>query len=240
MEEKKALGYIHSFQSLGTADGPGVRAVVFMQGCPLRCACCHNPDTWETSVGEKVSAEEIFKKVCRYKAYFSKKGGITVSGGEPLLQQSFVTSLFELCKSEGIHTALDTSGCILNKETERLLELCDLVLLDYKYTNENDYLKYTGMSLKQVDLFLDFLEGLKKPTVIRQVIIPKINDNKDSISRLFSLAEDHCCIEKIEMLPFRKLCVEKYRALGIPFRFENIEECPSDFCISREYREEKK
>ena len=221
-------GRIHSFQSLGTVDGPGVRAVVFMQGCPLRCACCHNPDTWDFGGGKIVSAEEIFRKIQRLRAYFGKDGGVTVSGGEPLLQADFVAELFSLCRADGISCALDTSGCVYNESVERLLSLTDLVLLDYKYTNDTDYKKYTGMSMQTAEDFLARLDALGKRVWIRQVIIPTLNDSEESVRRLYALSERYSCIEKTELLPFRKLCVEKYRALGIDFPLENIPEASEE------------
>ena len=221
-------GRIHSFQSLGTVDGPGVRAVVFMQGCPLRCACCHNPDTWDLGGGKIVSAEEIFRKIQRLRAYFGKDGGVTVSGGEPLLQADFVAELFSLCRADGISCALDTSGCVYNESVERLLSLTDLVLLDYKYTNDTDYKKYTGMSMQTAEDFLARLDALGKRVWIRQVIIPTLNDIEESVRRLYALSERYSCIEKTELLPFRKLCVEKYRALGIDFPLENIPEASEE------------
>ena len=225
-------GRIHSFQSLGTVDGPGVRAVVFMQGCPLRCACCHNPDTWDLGGGKIVSAEEIFRKIQRLRAYFGKDGGVTVSGGEPLLQADFVAELFRLCRADGISCALDTSGCIYNESVERLLSLTDLVLLDYKYTNDTDYKKYTGMSMQSAEDFLARLDALGKRVWIRQVIIPTLNDSEESVRRLYALSERYSCIEKTELLPFRKLCVEKYRALGIDFSLENIPEASDELIES--------
>ncbi len=221
-------GRIHSFQSLGTVDGPGVRAVVFMQGCPLRCACCHNPDTWDLGGGKIVSAEEIFRKIQRLRAYFGKNGGVTVSGGEPLLQADFVSELFSLCQADGISCALDTSGCVYNESVERLLSLTDLVLLDYKYTNDTDYKKYTGMSMQTAEDFLARLDALGKRVWIRQVIIPTLNDSEESVRRLYALSERYSCIEKTELLPFRKLCVEKYRTLGIDFSLENTPEASEE------------
>ena len=221
-------GRIHSFQSLGTVDGPGVRAVVFMQGCPLRCVCCHNPDTWDLGGGKVVSAEEIFHKIQRLRAYFGKEGGVTVSGGEPLMQADFVAELFRLCKADGINTALDTSGCIYNEQVERLLSFTDLVLLDYKYTNENDYERYVGMSKRKADAFLERLNEMGKRTWIRQVVIPTLNDTEESARLLYAIGEKYSCVEKTELLPFRKLCIEKYRALGIDFPLENIPEASTE------------
>jgi pyruvate formate lyase activating enzyme len=199
-----------------------------MQGCPLRCACCHNPDTWDLGGGKIVSAEEIFRKIQRLRAYFGKDGGVTVSGGEPILQADFVAELFSLCRADGISCALDTSGCVYNESVERLLSLTDLVLLDYKYTNDTDYKKYTGMSMQTAEDFLARLDALGKRVWIRQVIIPTLNDSEESVRRLYALSERYSCIEKTELLPFRKLCVEKYRALGIDFPLENIPEASEE------------
>jgi pyruvate formate lyase activating enzyme len=199
-----------------------------MQGCPLRCACCHNPDTWDLGGGKIVSAEEIFRKIQRLRAYFGKDGGVTVSGGEPLLQADFVAELFSLCRADGISCALDTSGCVYNESVERLLSLTDLVLLDYKYTSGKDYKKYTGMSMQTAEDFLERLDALGKRVWIRQVIIPTLNDSEESVRRLYALSERYSCIEKTELLPFRKLCVEKYRALGIDFPLEKIPEASEE------------
>ena len=201
---------------------------MFMQGCPLRCACCHNPDIWDLGGGKIVSAEEIFRKIQRLRAYFGKDGGVTVSGGEPLLQADFVAELFRLCRADGISCVLDTSGCVYNESVERLLSLTDLVLLDYKYTNDTDYKKYTGMSMQSAEDFLARLDALGKRVWIRQVIIPTLNDSEESVRRLYALSERYSCIEKTELLPFRKLCVEKYRALGVDFPLENIPEASEE------------
>jgi len=216
------VGKIHSIQTLGTVDGPGVRFVVFLQGCPLRCSCCHNPDTWDLNGGTKYTPEEIVQKALRYKEYFGNTGGITLSGGEPLLQSDFAYQLFSLCKKEGIHTCLDTSGCIINESVLRLLEVCDLVLLDIKYTSAELYQKYVGCEINEVVKFLELLDDKKIPVWIRQVIIPTINDNEENILCLKKLARKFSAIEKIELLPFRKLCQTKYDALGIPFPFSHL------------------
>ena len=209
-------GRIHSFQSLGTVDGPGVRCVVFMQGCPLRCVCCHNPDTWDFSGGEEVEADTLVEKIMRFKSYI-RKGGVTVSGGEPLMQARFVTELFRKLKILGIHTALDTSGCVFNEDVAELLRYTDLVLLDYKYANPDDYLKYTKCGQGRVDEFLNELQKRNIPTWIRRVIIPELNDDEQSAVQLREFVERYTCVEKTELLPFRKLCIEKYKDLGSPF-----------------------
>ncbi len=216
-------GRINSIQTLGTVDGPGVRFVLFMQGCPLRCAYCHNPDTWNFDGGETVSAVEIFEKVKRYREYFGEEGGITVSGGEPTMQADFVRELFELCKKEGIHTALDTSGCIWNDKVEKLLSVTDLCLLDYKMTNDADYLRYTKCEKKAVDKFLGELQSRGVDTWLRQVIVKGINDNAESVKYLYDVAGSHPCVKKVELLKFRKLCAPKYENLGIKFPFGDIE-----------------
>ncbi len=210
-------GNIHSFQSLGTVDGPGLRCVIFVQGCPLRCACCHNPDTWEFGTGTQTDTDELVKKVLRFKNYFGAKGGVTVSGGEPLMQADFVAGLFRKLKENGINTALDTSACVFNENVAKLLDYTDLVLLDVKYANPDDYFRYTKCRMENVMLFLDELEKRNIDTWIRRVIIPGLNDDEASALHLKQLVSDYSCIKKTELLPFRKLCTEKYEALGIPF-----------------------
>lgn len=217
-------GRIHSFQSLGTADGPGVRAVVFMQGCPLRCACCHNPDTWSFDCGTEVSAEEIFAKIKRLKNYFGKTGGVTVSGGEPLMQPEFIKELFTLCKNDGITTAIDTSGCVLNDNIKEVLKLTDTVLLDYKFITNELYKTKVGCEKIKVDEFLDYLNSQNIETWIRQVIIKDLNNNESSVKVLKELQEKFSCIKKIELLPFKKLCIEKYEKLNIPFPLKETPE----------------
>ena len=217
-------GRIHSFQSLGTADGPGVRAVVFMQGCPLRCACCHNPDTWDFNGGKEVTPEEIFAKIKRLKNYFGESGGVTVSGGEPLMQPEFIKELFTLCKTDGITTAIDTSGCVLNNDIKDVLKLTDTVLLDYKYITDELYKTKVGCEKTKVDEFLEYLNSQNIDTWIRQVIIKDLNNNESSVSKLKELKGKFSCIKKIELLPFKKLCIEKYEKLNIQFPLEETPE----------------
>ncbi len=233
---KNTAGRVHSFQSLGTVDGPGVRSVIFMQGCPLRCACCHNPDTWDFAGGEEYTAEELVNKVLRYKSYYGANGGITVSGGEPLMQAEFLVELFQKLKKHNIHTALDTSGIVFNEAVKELLEYTDLVLLDFKYTNAEDYLEYTKMEMSKAKEFLDYLQKIKKPTWLRYVVIPGLNDSKESVSKLFELKKQYSCIKKIELLPFRKLCLEKYENMGIEFPLKDTPEAKQEL-IDELYRE---
>lgn len=215
-------GKISSFQSLGTVDGPGVRCVVFMQGCPLRCSCCHNPETWDFLGGESISAEDLVKKIMRFKSYFGSDGGVTVSGGEPLMQAEFLCELFASLKTLGISTVLDTSGCVLNDKVLKLLKLTDLVLLDHKYSTDSDYKKHVGCDKTCVDTFLQTLDKMQKRTWLRRVIIPGINDNFDSVKDLAAMQKSFACIEKIELLPFKKLCIEKYKNANIPFPLEHV------------------
>lgn len=220
----RIFGRVHSIQSLGTVDGPGVRFVVFVQGCNLRCKCCHNPDTWAVSGGIEYTAEELLKKALNYREYFGAEGGVTVSGGEPLLQAEFVHSFFRLCRENGINTCLDTSGSILNDGVKLLLCETDRVLLDVKYTDDKLYTENVGCSMHKVLEFLDYLNKEKIPTTLRQVIIPTLNDNAENIRRIRSIAEERVCVDKIELLPFKKICSIKYEDMKLEFPFASIPE----------------
>ena len=215
-------GKIHSIQSMGTVDGPGVRFVVFFQGCNLRCGCCHNPDTWSLVGGTELTAEEIVRRALRCREYFGKDGGITVSGGEPLLQAEFACEIFRLCRAEGINTCLDTSGNLLGKEVEALLDVTDRVLLDVKYTDAESYRRYVGCEFERVLEFLDLLEEKNIPVTLRQVIIPTLNDTESNVRKLKEIADAHRCVDKIELLPFKKICQVKYDGMGIEFPFAHL------------------
>lgn len=217
-------GIVHSIQSLGTVDGPGIRFVVFLKGCNLRCGCCHNPDTWDMSGGTEYTAEEIVEKAVRYKEYFGEQGGITLSGGEPLLQSEFAREVFSLCHENGINTCLDTSGSLLNDQAKALLEVTDRVLLDIKYTTDEDYKKHVGCPISAPLEFLDYLEAQKIPTTLRQVIIPTLNDSEENIKALKFIANSHKNVDKIELLPFKKICQVKYDNLKIEFPFAHLPE----------------
>lgn len=215
-------GYVHSIQSLGTVDGPGVRSVVFLSGCPLRCIYCHNPDTWEQQADQLTEAEELAQRLLRFYS-FIKNGGVTFSGGEPLLQAEFVTEVAGILKKEGLHIAIDTCGIPATSAAARLIEVADLFLLDVKMTREDDYKRHTGGSLEATMNFLDCLEKVGKDVWIRHVVVPNVNDSKEDVMRLAELIKGYRCIKKVELLPFKNLCLEKYRMLNIPFPLEGTQ-----------------
>lgn len=205
---------------MGTLDGPGVRFVLFLQGCPLSCGYCHNPETRAFDGGKTATVTEIMAKVSRCRSYFGKKGGITVSGGEPLMQAKFITELFKECRKAGIHTCIDTSGCILSDDIEEMLNYTDLCLLDIKMTNNEDYKKLIGCDMSAP---LGFLQKLSEKDVkvwLRQVIVEGINDNEENVKLFNDIAEKYDNVTFTELLPFRKLCESKYKEMNIPFPFE--------------------
>ena len=219
MSERSVFGRVHSLHSLGTLDGPGVRFVVFVQGCPLRCHCCHNPDTWAIDGGTVYTPDELVARALRFREYFGSDGGVTVSGGEPLLQPAFVREFFARCHASGLNTCLDTSGCVLNADVEAVLDVTDRVLLDIKYTSDADYRRHVGCSLSQPLAFLERLTQKRIPTTLRQVIIPTVNDTADSVLALKHIADTHPNVDMVELLPFRKLCQVKYDNMGLTFPF---------------------
>ena len=221
-------GYLHSIQSMGTLDGPGVRFVLFAQGCPLRCKCCHNPDTWEFEKGTAYEAAELVRRALRYREYFGEKGGVTVSGGEPLMQAAFVQEFFTLCHEAGLHTCLDTSGCVLNDEIRQLLTVTDRVLLDVKYHTDALYQENVGCGIDTPLEFLDTLQQMGIETTLRNVIIPTVNDNAESVLFVRHLRDTHPVVDSIELLPFRKICQVKYDNLGMEFPFSHIPEPTKD------------
>lgn len=207
---------------MGTLDGPGVRFVAFTQGCPLRCACCHNPETWSVNGGTVYTASQVVNRALKYKEYFGKTGGITLSGGEPLLQPEFTAEIFRLSRENGINTCLDTSGCVPSSDS--VLNYTDYCLLDIKYTTDEQYKKYVGCSLAKPLDFLKQLNNRNIPTRIRQVIIKGLNDTPESIKRLKELVSPFNCVREIELLPFRKLCISKYEKLGLDFPLKETPE----------------
>ena len=212
---------------MGTLDGPGVRAVVFMEGCPLRCVYCHNPDTWELTDADATEHTELAERVLRLYPYI-KNGGVTFSGGEPCVQAEFVCRTAEILRQRGLHIAIDTCGDIDNDAVDRLLTLTDLVLLDLKFTTEEDYAHYCGGSLNRTMSFLDKLERMGKDTWIRHVVVPNINDTEEDVIRLAELLRGYDCVKKVEFLPFKTLCREKYESLGIPFALADTPQMGKD------------
>lgn len=222
------IGRLHSIQSMGAVDGPGVRFVVFLQGCPLRCVYCHNPDTWKADDGTPVTVPELVDKILRYRPYFGAQGGVTVSGGEPLQQGEFVAELFRQLHQYGIHTALDTSGHGSKEAIQAVLSETDLVLCDVKFTSEKAYKAYCKGSLLQVQSFLSQAANQGVPLWIRQVIVPGLNDTPEQVKTLCSLVEHLPTLEKIQLLPFRKLCLEKYHRLNLAFSLKAVPECSAN------------
>ena len=224
MNDTVVKGKVNSIQTMGTLDGPGVRFVVFMQGCNLCCGCCHNPETQSADGGEEFSAEELAKRAAKYKTYFGNEGGVTLSGGEPLLQPEFAAEFFKKCHELGINTCIDTSGSVINDEVLKMLEHTDRVLLDIKFTTDEKYREFAGCGMEKPLEFLKILEKQSIPVTLRQVIIPGLNDDAENIKILKKIASEHRCVDKIELLPFRKLCTVKYKKLGREFRFKDIPE----------------
>lgn len=216
-------GYIHSIETMGLVDGPGIRVVIFMQGCPLRCLFCHNPDTWDKKSNYKVESDEIVNIVRKYRSYIEDNGGITLSGGEPLFQSQFTLDILKKCKKAGIHTALDTSGTGYDKDIlDDILKYTDLILLDIKALNKTSYKKITGKSIDDFEYFVKALNKANKKVWIRQVIIPSINDNEKYIKSFKKYISKINNIERIDLLPYHTMGVSKYKKLNLKYRLDGI------------------
>ena len=215
--KKEIVGRISSVESLGLLDGPGIRFVAFLQGCKLRCKYCHNPETWDINGKcEIVNPEELLKKIRRFKNYFGSDGGVTFSGGEPLLQPEFLLECLKLCKKENIHTCLDTAGVGFG-EYDEILDYTDLVILDIKAVDEDEYKELTGQDIA-------VCQRKKKSLWLRQVIVPNINDDRKHIISLSNFAKKIKNVEKVELLPYKTIGVHKYKELNIPYRLEGVPE----------------
>lgn len=226
--KKEVLGRINSVESLGLVDGPGIRFVCFFQGCKLRCKYCHNPETWDmVGKSETLSASELVNKIKRYKNYYGAEGGVTFSGGEPLLQPEFLCEVLRLCKAENIHTCLDTAGVGFG-EYDEILKLVDLVILDIKAVEEDEYKELTGQDISHFKKFLSACVRLHKKLWLRQVIVPGINDDREHIIKLKNFASTIKNVERVELLPYKTIGVHKYSELKIPYRLEGVEELSSD------------
>lgn len=222
------IGYIDSVETTGMVDGPGIRFVVFMKGCKLRCLFCHNPETWTTENSLKITSEELLKKILKYRHYYVD-GGVTFSGGEPLLQPDFLIDMLKKCKMCNLHTAIDTSGVGIGKY-EEILKYTDLVILDIKALDEANYQKITGNSMDEFNLFLNVCQKLNKKLWIRQVIVPGINDNEEYIYKLKDFLRSIKNIEKVELLPYHLFGVEKYKNLNIDYKLKNVPAMDVDRC----------
>ncbi|MGP1438021.1 MAG: pyruvate formate-lyase-activating protein [Treponema sp.] len=217
------MAFIHSYESFGTVDGPGLRYVVFMQGCPLHCMYCHNRDTWNKNTPHIIeTAEETFEKVRRYKHYYLLAGGVTITGGEPLLQPTYVKELFELCKKEKLHTALDTSGYYLNDEVRKALSYTDLVMLDIKSIDEKQHKMLTGVPLKPIMKFLDYLTSINKPVWIRHVVIPGITYDFELLRKLALFVKSLPNVERVDVLPYHTMGAFKWKKLGFDYPLEGV------------------
>ena len=223
-KEEQNIGYVHSFESLGAVDGPGLRFVVFLQGCPLRCAYCHNPDTWEFCQNQPYTPEQAVQKAMRYAPYWKRGGGVTLSGGEPLMQAGFSAEFFRLLREQGVPTARDTSCMGALSDARSVLAQTSLVLADVKFLSEADYKKHTGGSFAQVQAFLRLTEQMRVPVWVRHVVVPGLTDASAHIRALGEFVRGFANVQKIELLPFRKLCLPKYEQLGIPFPLRDTPE----------------
>ncbi len=213
---------VHSYESMGTVDGPGLRFVIFLQGCNFRCLYCANPDTIEIGAGVETPIDDIFKMVDSSKAFFGRRGGVTFSGGEPLLQAGELIPLFERFKRAGIHTCIDTNGGVWNSSVERLLELTELVLLDVKQIDEDKHSRLTSRSNHLTLNTAKWLEEHCKPFWLRYVLVPTISDASEDIERLGGILGGYQMIERVEILPYHKLGVHKYEALGMEYKLLDV------------------
>lgn len=215
-------GYIHSFETFGTKDGPGIRFVIFMQGCPLRCLYCHNPDTWEKSNAKiRQTAKETFSDFERIKNFV--RGGITVSGGEPMLQPEFVLELFKICKENNVHTAIDTSGIFLNEKVKDVLKYTDLVLLDIKQINPNKYKELTSASLEPTLKFMQYLVSIDKAVWLRYVLVPGYTDSEEDLHEWAKYVSQFNNVERVDILAFHQMATHKWQQLGIEYKLKDVQ-----------------
>lgn len=225
MMSNASTAWVHSIQSLGAVDGPGIRCVVFFQGCPYHCPYCHNPDTQPREGGEAYTVDTLISRVSRFKSYFGETGGVTVSGGEPLLQKEFLAQFFAACHENGINTCLDTAGMYPDDGVRAVLKHTDTVLCDIKHPDRETGRKAFGVDLDATRAFLCACADTGCRVRIRHVVVPGMTDSEDNIRAVSALAHTVKTLDKIELLPFRTLCVEKYERLGIPFPLDGVPDC---------------
>ncbi len=221
-------GRLHSIESFGAVDGPGIRTVFFMQGCPARCAYCHNPDTWNECGGRDIAVDEIVHRAKRGLPYYGNDGGVTFSGGEPLLQGKFLLEAIEALKAEGIASAIDTSGTYIDEDSEDVIAAADMVLLDIKHIDPAKFEELTGREQGPLFRLIDIVNRLNKPIWIRQVIIPGFNDNADYIEALNEFISDIKTVKKVELLGYHNMAENKYERLGIKYRLKDIKPMNAD------------
>jgi pyruvate formate lyase activating enzyme len=216
-------GWVHSTETFGTADGPGVRYVLFLSGCPLRCLYCHNPDTWHRQDGTLTPVEDVLADIASYRGFIRQRGGVTLSGGEPLVQARFCKAILHGCKAMGLHTALDTSGYLGNLADGELLADVDLVLLDIKAASGRLFHKLTGADIAPTIRFAEDLAAINKPVWLRYVLVPGLTDNMNEIASLATFAAGLGNVERVDVLPFHKLGEHKWRDLGLDYRLERVQ-----------------
>lgn len=210
------MGRIHSVESFGALDGPGIRYVLFLQGCPLRCLFCHNPDSWNAEGGQAIGSVDVVRDILRYQN-FIRRGGVTLSGGEPLLQPDFAASILEGCRENGLHTALDTSGGVSLLACRQAVDAADMLLLDMKAANDPLFRTLTGRGMDNTLDILQHCETTRKPVWIRHVLVPGYTLTEPHLHELGRLLRDFACIERVELLPFHKMGEYKWEALGYPY-----------------------
>ncbi|SFH59646.1 pyruvate formate-lyase-activating protein [Pisciglobus halotolerans] len=226
---KPVIGYVHSTESFGSVDGPGIRFITFMQGCRMRCEFCHNPDTWNMGGGTPYTADELLDEALQYRDFWGAKGGITVSGGEPLLHIDFLIEYFKKAKEEGVHTTLDTCGQPFTYDEpffsrfEELMQYTDLLLFDIKHIDAEKHKQLTMHSNENILNMARYLSEIKKPVWIRHVLVPERSDFDEDLIRLDAFIQSLDNVDKVEILPYHKLGVYKYAALNIPYKLEGIE-----------------
>lgn len=222
-------GRVHSIETFGTVDGPGIRSVIFFQGCPLRCKYCHNRDTWDTKGGTEYTAEELIENVSRYSSYWKLSGGgITASGGEATLQADFLAELFEKAKEKGIHTCLDTSGFVDIQKVEKVLDNTDLVLLDVKHMDEEESIKLTGVGIEKTLKLARYLDEKNIPIWLRHVLLPGITDSEENLSKIGELAASLNNIDRLEILPYHTMGVHKWENMGLEYELKDVRDADAD------------
>lgn len=222
-------GYVHSLESFGSVDGPGVRYIIFLTGCAMRCQFCHNPDTWDMKQGTLYTTDELLEKAMKYRSYWKNDGGITVSGGEPLLQIDFLTELFRKAKANGIHTTLDTSGNPFTREEpffskfNELMKYTDLVMLDIKHIDDEQHKILTGCTNKNILDLARYLSDIKKPVWIRHVLVPERSDYDEYLIKLDEFIQSLDNVQKVEVLPYHTLGAYKWDELGYEYKLKEID-----------------